>query len=76
MMDPFRLHSTPTSTKISQADVSGDVLLFGNLIKNLELSTTKKSDKVKWDGDMTELKDFVVLVLKVEETWKNNGECF
>ena len=45
--------STPTLTKISQPDVSGDILLFGNLIKNLELSTTKKSDKVKWNGDMT-----------------------
>ena len=63
--------STPTLTKISQSDVSGDILLFGNLIKNLELTTTKKSDKVKWNGDMTELKDFVALVLKVEGTWKN-----
>ena len=35
---------------------------FWNLIKNLELSTMKKSDKVKWNGDMTELKDFVALV--------------
>ena len=63
--------STPTLTKISQPDVSGYILLFGKLIKNLELSTTKKSDKVKWNGDMTELTDFVALVLKVEGTWKN-----
>ena len=64
--------STPTLTKISQSDVSGDILLFGNLIKNLELTSIKKSDKVKWNGDMTELKDFVALVLKVKGTWKNN----
>ena len=64
--------STPTLTKLSQPDVSGDILLFGNLIKNLELSTTRKPDKVKWNGDMTDLKDFVALVLKVEGTWKNN----
>ena len=66
---------TPTITKISQPDVSGDILLFSNLIKNLELSTTKKSDKVKWNGDMTELKDFVALVLKVEGTWKITRKC-
>ena len=60
-------NSTPTSTKISYADVSGDILLFGNLIKNLKLS-----DKVKWNGDMAELKAFVALFLKVEGTWKNN----
>ena len=28
----------------------------------------KKSDIVKWNGDMTELKDFVALVLRVERT--------
>ena len=61
--------STPTLTKILQPDVSGDILLFGNLIKTLKLSTTKKSDKVRWNGNMTELKDFVALVLKVEGTW-------
>ena len=61
--------STPTFTKISHADISGNILLFGNSIKNLELSPTKKSDKVKSNGDMTELKDFVALV---EGTSKNN----
>ena len=34
--------STLTLTKISQSDASGDILLLGNLIKNLELTTTKK----------------------------------
>ena len=67
--------STQTLTKISKPDVSGDIQLFCNLIKNLEFLTTKKSDKVKWNGDMTELKDFVALVLKVEGTWKIARNC-
>ena len=32
----------------------------------------KKSDMIKWNGDMTEPKDFAALVLKVKWMLKNN----
>ena len=41
--------STPTLTKISQSDASGDILLLDNLIKNLELTTTKKISQGKME---------------------------
>ena len=65
------------SSKLLYQDVTGDIALFGNLIKYLETAKHKggkgsKKQMINWDNDLVELREFVELVLKQNGSWKSN----
>ena len=67
------------ATQTQEEDLENvDVLVFRDtLISHLGLKKEKGKDRLKWNGSITDLKDFLILILKEDGKWqsrKQNGK--
>ena len=63
--------SESKETQTQEEDLeNADVLVFRDtLISHLDLKKEKRKDRLKWYGSITDLKDFLILILK------EDGKC-
>ena len=67
------------ATQTQEEDLENvDMLVFRDkLISHLGLKKEKGKDRLKWNGSITDLKDFLILILKEDGKWqsrKQNGK--